>query len=645
MNKLLRRGVAFLVGVMLWLTVGAQAVSVDRVDPPHWWVGMREPSLQLMLYGKGIGQLQARLSHPGVRLTRTVRGDSPNVLFLQLHIAPGTRAGALDIVLLERGQRVATLRYPLLARKPGSAQRLGFGSRDAIYLLVPDRFAQTGPGLGLRCQADGTSPDRAVDCVDRQLPNARHGGNLAGMREHLGYIADMGFTQIWPTPLTANAQPSYSYHGYAPTDLYRIDPRFGSNEDYLAFVREARALGVGVIQDIILNHIGHQHHWMSDLPTKDWIHHPEAMRNPARYVETNNAHISIQDPYAAPSDRAGFVDGWFDRTMPDLNTAQPLLAQYLIQNSIWWVEAADLSGIREDTFSYADKAFVAQWSGRLMREYPNFNLVGEEMSDQAAMVAYWQRPGGGVRNRDGYATHMPSMMDFPLVDLLRRALTVPEGHQRGLYSLYQGLGMDFVYPDPQRLMLFDGNHDMVRLGAAVGGDVDLMRMALGFVATAPRIPQFFYGTELGLVGPSERDDGRLRQDFPGGWASDASNGFSGVGLTPQSSALQAWLRRLLQWRKGSRLIHDGQTMQYMPQDGVYVYFRYLAGKPERVMVVLNKNSAATQLPMARFSDLLGGRRYRARDVVTHTEQALEATLTVPPRSTIVLELVPESQKK
>ena len=424
MNTLLHHAVTLLSLVLACSSHAAQ-VRIARIDPPNWWVGMREPTLQLMLYGTGVGRLEARVTHPGVRLQKTIRVDSPDVLFLQLRIASTTKPGDVEITLLDGGISVAKQHYELRARKIGSAKRIGFGPKDSVYLLVPDRFAQAGPAGGVHCSAEGKSPDPTSDCVDRERPNARHGGNLAGMRKHLGYIAEMGFTQVWPTPLLANEQPNYSYHGYAPTDLYKIDSRFGSNEDYFAFVREARALGVGVIQDIILNHIGRHHHWMKDLPTKDWIHHPDALLDSEKYVETNNAHISILDPYAAPSDRVGFVEGWFDRSMPDLNTDQPLLAQYLIQNSIWWVESAELSGIREDTFSYADRRFVARWSDRLKQEYPNLNLVGEEMSDHAGMVAYWQRPGNGVRNRDGFATSMPSMLDFPLVAALRATLIKP----------------------------------------------------------------------------------------------------------------------------------------------------------------------------------------------------------------------------
>lgn len=338
----------------------------------------------------------------------------------------------------------------------GSAQRQGFGTRDAVYLVVPDRFAQGGSALA--------RPDPRLDLsdrIDRRDPDARHGGDLEGLRQRLDYIAAMGFTQLWATPLTENAQPRYSYHGYAITDHYRIDPRFGTLDDYKRLAAEARAHGIGLIHDIVLNHIGLSHRWVADPPTRDWIN-----RSTSR-ERTNHAHISVQDPHAAAADREGFVQGWFDASMPDLDTRQPLLATYLIQNTLWWIEEMGLTGIRQDTYSYADKDFLARWSARVMAEYPRLGLVGEEMSDHAPMVAYWQR---GQANHDGYRSSMPSMMDFPLLAALRRALVTLEGHQQGWYSLYEALGLDFVYPDASQLMLFPDNHDTVRMMAAVKGD-------------------------------------------------------------------------------------------------------------------------------------------------------------------------------
>lgn len=614
---------ALVLGTGLAAGAAASAAGVERVDPPHWWTGMQDPTLQLVLEGRGVAALQAQLQHPGVRLISTQRGDSPNYLFLQLHIAPGAKPGRVAIELRQAGQPRQQIDYELRPRAPGSAQRQGFGPRDAVYLVVPDRFAQGGSAVA--------QPDPRLDLsdrVDRRDPDARHGGDLAGIRQRLDYIAAMGFTQLWPTPLTENAQPGYSYHGYAITDQYRIDPRFGTLDDYRQLAAEARVRGIGLIHDIVLNHIGDRHRWVADPPTRDWINLA------ATRSATNHAHISVQDPHAAPADRERFTAGWFDDHMPDLNTRQPLLATYLIQNTLWWIEEMGLTGIRQDTYSYADKDFLARWSARVMAEYPHLGLVGGEMSDHAPMVAYWQR---GQANHDGYRSSMPSMMDFPLLAALRRALVTPEGHQQGWYSLYEALGLDFVYPDAHRLMLFADNHDTVRMMAAVKGDEALARMALAFVATAPRVPQFYTGSELGWRGPDPRNDGVLRADFPGGFAGDARDAVTGQGLTDAERRMQGWLRRLLNWRKSQPLVHDGRLMQFMPHDGAYVYFRHDPARRGRVMVVLHKGSEPLALKLDRFADMVRPGQ-AARDVLDERRFTLGDTLALPPRSVTVLEV-------
>jgi glycosidase len=618
----MRRARIWMNTMMLTLALNAHA-AVERVEPPHWWVGMQEPTLQLVIEGPGVAALQARLDHPGVSLESSQRGDSANYLFLQLRIAPGARPGPLAIELLQDGRPAQRVSYELRERAPGSAQRPGFGTRDVVYLLVPDRFAQGGSAV--------REPDRRLDLsdkVDRRDPDARHGGDIEGIRQRLDYIAGMGFTQIWPTPLTENAQPRYSYHGYAITDPYRIDPRFGTLDDYKRLATEARAKGIGLIHDIVLNHIGVKHRWVADPPTRDWINEAGT-----RSI-TNHAHISVQDPHGAASDREGFVNGWFDSAMPDLNTRQPLLATYLIQNTLWWIEEVGLSGIRQDTYSYADKDFLARWSARVMAEYPRLGLVGEEMSDHAPMVAYWQR---GQMNHDGYRSSMPSMMDFPLLAALRKALTTPEGHQQGWYQLYEALGLDFVYPDASKLMLFPDNHDTLRMMAAVKGDEALARMAYAFVATAPRIPQFFTGDEFGWRGPDPKHDGVLRQGFPGGWAGDAKDGVSGRGLTESERGMQDWLRRLLTWRQGQPLVHGGKLLQYVPRDGAYVYFRHDPLKAGRVMVVLHKGSAPLALKLDRFIDMVRPGQ-AARDVLAGRRFTLGDTLPLAPRSVTILEI-------
>jgi glycosidase len=611
------------ISVLMIISTQVAYSAVDRVEPPHWWIGMRDPTLQLVIEGSGVAALQPRVTHAGVAIRSVLRGDSPNYLFVYLSIASNTAPGRITLELLFGGDVVERVSYELRARSPGSAQRQGFDSRDAIYLLMPDRFALGGSMI----KEQRPNVDLS-DEVDRSDPDARHGGDLEGIRQRLGYIASLGFTQIWNTPVTENAQPRFSYHGYAITDQYRIDPRLGSLEDYRKLVMEADAHGLGVIHDIVLNHVGHRHRWVADPPTRDWLNHATTG------TRTNHAHISVQDPHGAVSDRESFVAGWFDGNMPDLNVRQPLLGDYLIQNTLWWIEEIGLSGIRQDTYSYADKDFLARWSGRVMSEYPRLGLVGEEMSDHAPMVAYWQR---GQMNHDGYRSAMPSMMDFPLLASLRRALTTPEGFQRGWFSLYEALGLDFVYPNPSMLMLFADNHDTTRLMAEVKGDSALWRMGIVFVATAPRIPQFFYGTEFGWHGPDPRRDGVLRADFPGGWVGDPTDGVTGHKLADLELQNQNFLRRLLNWRKNQTLIHKGLTRQYVPENGAYVYFRYDPLRSTRVMVVLHKGHQAMELRVDRFSEMIRPGAV-AVDVMTGQSIVIGEALTIAARGFLILEI-------
>lgn len=591
-------------------TLAAEAIS--HVEPPNWWVGMRDPALQLMLHAPGIADAKPTLApYPGVTLKGSHRATSPNYLFVDLHVTPAAKPG--DITLTVGGR---TLRYTLRARALGSAERQGFGPKDAIYLVVPDRFAQGGSGRqgGMK---EGTT---------RTDPGGRHGGDLAGMRQHLGYIAGLGFTQVWPTPLVENNSEKYSYHGYGATDFYKVDPRFGTNDDFRAYVVEARAQGVGIIQDIVLNHIGVDHWWMADLPAPDWVNAwPQ-------YTETHHARMTLQDPYASPSDRKRFTDGWFVPGMPDLNQRRPELATYLTQMTLWWIESAGLSGIRTDTYSYSDRDFLSRWSARVMQEYPKLNIVGEEWSPHPAVVSYWQR---GKKNHDGYASHAPSLMDFPMQTNLLAALLEEDGPHTGLTKLYEGLAHDFVYPDPANLVLFDGNHDTPRLFSVLKHDVGLTKIALAYLATTRRIPQMFYGTELLMRSPTERDDGLVRADMPGGWAGDAVNAFTGVGLSAEQRDMQDWVRRLFTWRKANATVHDGALMQYAPLKGVYVFFRYDAQRT--VMVVLNKNAQAVDLALDRFTERLRGGE-RARDVLGGRQLTLGATLNVPARSPLVLDI-------
>ncbi|MDI4633631.1 glycoside hydrolase family 13 protein [Pelomonas sp. V22] len=599
----------------------SQAQTLSRIEPAFWWVGMKSPELQLMVHGERIGELQAQLQAPGVTLKRQTRAPNPNYLFLDLEITPEAKPGEFEIAF-SNGKTTLKQRYQLLQRESGSAERQGFGPKDAIYLVVPDRFAQGQP--------DRAKPAGLAEGNDRRNPGGRHGGDIAGLRQHLDYIAGLGFTQLWPTPLSENNAEKYSYHGYAASDFYKVDARFGTNEEFRELSRAAKARGIGMIQDIVLNHIGGSHWWMRDMPAPDWLNQW------GQYTETQHARMTLQDRYASDSDRKRFTDGWFTRNMPDLNQRNPQLATYLTQMTIWWIEYAGLSGIRTDTYSYSDRDFLSRWSARVMQEYPKLNIVGEEWSPHPAVVSYWQR---GKLNHDGYVSSTPSMMDFPLHGALLAALSEADGHDSGLTKLYEALAHDFVYPAPEQLVLFEGNHDTPRLYSLLKEDFASWKMALAYLATTRRIPQVFYGTELLMQSPRERDDGIVRSDFPGGWAGDAVNGFTGAGLKPQQREAQDYVRRLFNWRKTSRVVHEGALMHYAPEGGVYALFRYLKSEPgaPRVMLLLNKGSKDTKLDLRRFAEMLPGTK-SALDVMSGQPVTLGDTITVPARSPLILEL-------
>jgi glycosidase len=606
-----------LLGVALLARAAAAPSTIQHLEPLNWWVGMKDPALQLMVHGPGLGALTPAVDYPGVQITGVHHTDNPDFLFVDLLIAPDTQPGTVPLVFKHGSDIVVRYDYRLDARRSGSAERRGFDAHDAIYLVTPDRFANG--------DLTNDSSPALVERANRALPGGRHGGDLAGLRSHLDYIAGLGFTQLWSTPLLENNQPTYSYHGYSITDNYRIDARFGSNEDYRALSREARAHGLGLIQDIVLNHIGTGHWWMRSLPAADWINHA------SHPVFTNNQHFSIADPHASPEDRETFVSGWFDTTMPDLNQRNPLLTRYLIQNSIWWIEYADLSGIREDTFSYSDKSFLQQWCAAIFREYPHFNIVGEEMDEEPALVAYWQK---GAHNRDGYDSGLPSVTDFPVVDLLPGALNAPESYNSGLMPLYTMIATDFVYADPMNLLVFPDNHDRPRIFSQLHENQDLLRTALLFYATTRGIPQFYYGTEVLTPSPVERNDGLIRSDLPGGWPGDRANAFTGSGLTPDQRAMQDYVRRLFTWRQHCPAVTEGTLTHYVPAAGFYVYFR--AHDRDRVMVVINKNPAPATLDLARFAAPLAGTA-TGKNILTGESVDLRTPLKLPALTSIAIE--------
>ena len=611
--------VALCMVTMLASGTHAADPAVEALEPPFWWAGMKNPSLQIMVRGPSVTQLEPDLDCPGVRLVEAHRVGSPNYLFIDLALAPDLVPGPCEIGFRAPDGAATTFTYTFKERRQGSADRQGFSSADVLYLVMPDRFANGDP--------TNDTVDGMLEPADRANPDGRHGGDLQGLIDHLDYIAEMGYTQVWLNPILENNEPTFSYHGYSTTDYYRVDPRFGDNDLYLKLSEKARQRGIGIIMDLIPNHSGVSHWWTADPPAADWVNH-------GKFVPTSHIREPLHDPHAAEVDRASFVDGWFVPTMPDLNQRNPFMAAYLIQNAIWWIEYADLSGIRVDTWSYADKDFLSDWTRRVMTEYPNFNVVGEEWNNNPGIIAYWQR---GKARDDGYESDLPSLMDFPLQIAIAPSLKAAETWNTGIVVFYRALVADFLYADPDNLLVFADNHDMHRIYRQLDGDEDLFRLAMVLVLTTRGIPQILYGTEVLMDHPPDASHGVMRVDFPGGWAGDDVNGFTGEGLPADAAATQDFMRRLLNWRKTSTAVANGRLTHYAPVDGIYIYFRHTDDNSERVMVAINKNADDAEVALDRFAESLYGANLGI-DVLTGDLHGLGQSFSIPGRGFLILEL-------
>lgn len=582
----------WLVFILLIFVQNIAMAQIDKIEPPNWWVDFEQSSLQLLIKGKDIGSASVEINYPGVTLAKVNTADSPNYLFLDLIIDSNTKPGNVDILFKIKNKTVKKVKYELKSRAKDGKDYLGFDNTDVIYLITPDRFANGDSGndiiKGLK-----------ESTINRQDNYARHGGDIKGITQHLDYINTMGFTAIWSSPLLTNDMPTSSYHGYAMTDFYEVDPRFGTLEEYQNLSAKAREKGIKLIMDQVANHCGLGHWWMQDLPFKDWVNFQDEFEKGEKIPTSNHRRTTNQDFYASTYDTQLLREGWFVDTMPDLNQKNSFMATYLIQNSIWWVETLQLGGIRQDTYPYPDKSFMATWAKAIMTEYPNFSIVGEEWSYNPLLVGYWQNE---QKNKDGYVSHLSSSMDFPMQQLIVEALTEEETWQTGLVKIYEGLANDFAYAHPEKLLIFPDNHDMSRIYTQLNEEVTLTKMALAYILALPRIVQIYYGTEI-LMNDTEKpgDHGLIRSDFPGGWQGDTANAFTGEGLNSDQKDMQLFLKTLLQYRKNSNAIAKGKTIHFAPQNNIYILSR--AFEDEHVLIVLNKNDHPVSLPLNRLDEL------------------------------------------
>ncbi|NMP30009.1 glycoside hydrolase family 13 protein [Thalassotalea sp. M1531] len=600
-------------------TTSAKKYEIEHLEPAFWWVDMQQKELQLLVHGENISELSPRINSDQIILKKVNKVDNPNYLFLDIIVREGTSPHTINIEFLE-GDKIATnYQYQLKAKNKNHAADVSYSSKDVIYLITPDRFANGD-------KSNDKVPS-LTEGLDRQHPGGRHGGDIQGIIDRLAYIEDMGYTQLWLNPVIENNQPNYSYHGYSATDFYNVDARYGDNALYKKLSDEAQKRGIGLIIDIVLNHGGSGHWWHNDLPMADWYNNQGKA-----YLGTNHKREALHDPYAADIDAQTFSDGWFVPTMPDLNQKNPFMAKYLIQNTLWWIEFANLSGIRVDTYSYPDKAFLSEWTKRVTQEYPNINIVGEEWTTNPAIVSYWQK---GKQTPDGYQSYLPSVMDFPIQDGLVKSLKNKENWNTGLNELYRVLANDFLYPAPDNLVIFPDNHDMSRIFTQLDEDYELFKIAMTFMMTTRGIPQIFYGTEILMSNPGTDDHGVIRTDFPGGWPTDSINGFTGKGLTNRQKSAQQFMKKLLNWRKNTPTIHQGKLMHYAPENGVYVYFRY--DEYSKYMVVINKNTEATEIDMSRFSQMLGKAK-SLNPVLNNRPITIEQTMIMPAKTATIYQV-------
>ena len=603
--------------LLLLLASTFSFAQIERIEPPNWWENMNLNQVQIMFYGKNIAQNKVLVSN-GVVITDVQKTENPNYLFVTIDTKDILAQNL--VFTFSNGKKSFAKNFEIKPRNPQSKFRKSYDSSDVIYLLMPDRFANGNP--------NNDSTNDTQEKGNRSEPGGRHGGDIQGIINNLDYLKNLGVTAVWPTPLCEDNDQNYSYHGYGQSDVYKIDPRYGTNEDYVRLSQELHKRGMKNIMDYVTNHWGWKHWMYNDLPTYDWIHQFPG------YSQSNYRMTTQFDPNASQIDAKNCMDGWFVKSMPDLNQSNPLVLQYLTQNAIWWIEYADLDGFRVDTYSYNDKAGIAQWTKAITDEYPNFNIVGEVWMHSQAQMAYWQKDSkiGAI---ESYNSYLPSVMDFTLHDAFGTVFNEDKASwDKGIIKIYDNFTNDFLYPNPNNLLTFIENHDTQRFNHLYN-DINKYKMALTLIATVRGIPQVYYGSEIGMKGNKDNGDADIRQDFPGGWNGDSNNAFTKAGRTSEQDAYHQFTAQLFNWRKTKQVIHTGKTTHYIPENNVYVYFRY--NETESVMVVINNSSEKQTFKTNRFQENI--LKYKnGTDVLSNKTFNLQNDITIEAKSSLILEL-------
>lgn len=586
MKKLLTSSVILALAV----ATASARFSVDEIQPPHWWVGMKNPQLQLQIYGPGVRSAEVAVDYPGVTLDSVARLDgSPDWQYIYLSLSPEVVPGDMKITWSQGKQKI-TKKFQLRKRVPSKGAQ-GFSSADVLYMVMPDRFADGDQMNNL--VKDMRNPVGA----DRTNLNVRHGGDLRGILDHIDYIDSLGVTAVWLNPVLENDMPNGSYHGYATTDYYRVDPRFGTNEEYALLVDSLHSRGIKTVMDMIFNHCGSGHPWLRSLPASDWLNFPDT------FVNTNYRLSTITDPYASEYDRKKSVDGWFVRDMPDLNQRNPHLMKYLTQNSLWWIEEVGIDGIRMDTYPYADYRKMGEWVESVLDEYPDFNIVGECWFGSPAGEAFWQK-GSPLAVGNLHDTNLPTVMDFPFMILNRDMAPYREQTDpwNGLNKVYDHIALDYIYPDPLGVMRFLDNHDTERYLLDVPESLDQWKQGVALLLTLPGIPQLYYGTELLMAGDRKPGDGNVRRDMPGGFPGDAVNAFAREGRTPLQNEAFDFIAIINHWRKSSSAAAEGKMTHFMPDNGLYLFRR--DKEDSSFVVAMNGTDDPLDVDMSRYTEVI-----------------------------------------
>jgi glycosidase len=592
--------------------------QIDKVEPPFWYENMTNNQVQIMFYGKNIAQNTVTVSN-GVVITQVQKTENPNYVFVTIDLKNVT---AQELIFtFKNGKKSFNQSYSIKKRKENSRNRKSFDSSDMMYLIMPDRFANGNE----KNDSDSNLQEKA----NRSLPGGRHGGDIQGIINNLDYLQSLGVTALWSTPLCEDNDKGYSYHTYGQSDVYKIDARYGTNEEYVRLSSEMKKRNMKLVKDYVTNHWGAEHWMFKDMPTYDWFHQFPG------YKQSNYRMTTQYDTNASAIDAKLCMDGWFVPSMPDLNQSNPLVLNYLTQNAIWWIEYADLDGFRVDTYSYNDKAGIAKWTKAITDEYPYFNIVGEVWMHDQAQISYWQKDSP-IAKIQSYNSYLPSVMDFTMHDVFGNVFNEDNTNWNdGMFKFYENFVNDFLYDNPNNLLIFAENHDTNRFNQNYKNDLNKYKMAMTILATMRGIPQLYYGSEIGMAGDKGKGDADIRQDFPGGWASDKNNAFTASGRTAEQAKYFDFTAKVFNWRKSKSVIHNGKLMHYLPDNNVYVYFRY--NDNESVMVVVNNSKDKQTFKLDRFKESLDSYS-SGKDIISDANFDLKSELTIDGKSSLILEL-------